>query len=286
MDEKAKNELIKKIATKADVSEEKVLSIANEQIELLNGLLTIEPALLFAANKLGVELKEDEVIAYIPIKDLKTGINEGSIKASVRWVGELKDVQSKTEKGTYQSFGILISDTEGNEGGIFVNATGKNVDKIINAKKGNEIVIRDFILKEYTSNNERKRKIVIHKSTYVNIKQGTFEGKSLNGKEVQISEIQATLIDDPIISNFKLKVYVSNLSEVKQDKNGKDYQLFTGTDEEQNSITIKMFNKSFIELHNDDLIEVSGKASYVEEYNRFEIACFNDKEIKIIESNI
>jgi len=291
-------DLIQRVVEEAKIPVDEVLEKIENRIQKLNGMVTIHGAAPAIAKVYGVV-----VVSLPPL----IAFEEVEIDKFYNVLGRVTDVfntsgSSEVTKGKNKG---VIQDWNLKKITI-MDAVKDEIDVICFNKEGLEIMkdvkVNDIVLFNSVVGSEYKSKIQLKyiktSKVEINLKlpegisfpeaepKKSISGLDMNEKEVQISEIQATLIDDPIISNFKLKVYVSNLSEVNQDKNGKDYQFFTGTDEEQNSITIKMFSKSFVELHNDDLIEVSGKASYVKEYNRFEIACFNDKEIKIIESNI
>jgi hypothetical protein len=282
--------LIRQTSEEANIPIDEVLEEINKKIKAMNMMISIHGAAHAVAKNHGVN-----VISLPPLADF----NDIEVDGFYNILGVVSDVfdtsgKSEVKKGPNK--GVML---EWHLKKITVmNAVTDEIDVVCFDKEGlhklNNVKAKDILLFRSVVADEREGQTQLRyvKSSSVEINPKLPEGISfpepepksrgsnLNGKKITIMDILSTVTEDNSVYNFELNVVVSKLSELKKTKKEKDYQTFTGVDEDGNEIRIKMFNESLVKLNENDNISVNGKADYSEEYG-FGISCFKEGDIKI-----
>ncbi len=186
------NDLIKKIKTKSDLSEEDINNKIKEKMDKLSGLISKEGAAHIIANELGIKIFEE---GKLKIKDILIGMRD------VEFVGKAQQIFNVSEfvrqDGTQGKIGSFILGDE--TGTIRVAAWGDHADNVKKMKQDMIIKIKSGYVRD---NNGRKEVHLGDRSEVILNPEGETvqaikeeeEGERKNIKDLQENDQNVTIL--------------------------------------------------------------------------------------------
>lgn len=142
------NEIIKRVAEKASISEDDVKKKIDAKLVQLAGLISQEGAAQIVANELGVKLVEEST-GMLQIKNVFAGMRSVEVAGKVIRIYEAKEFDTGTRKGKVGS--VFMGDETGNIRVTFWNDQADNIRKI---SVDDIVLIKGAYVRENNGRNE------------------------------------------------------------------------------------------------------------------------------------
>ena len=172
-------QIVERIKTNANISEDEIKERVNAKMKQLSGLISKEGAAHIVANELGIKLF-DSFTGKLQIKNIISGLRSVETIGKVIQTYELREFNTNERQGKVAS--MLIGDETGN---IRAVMWGNQADNIKSIKPGAIVRIVNAYVREnngYTEIhlNDKSQLIINPKNETVEIKQKISERKSIN----------------------------------------------------------------------------------------------------------
>jgi len=151
------SDIISKIQSKTNLSEQEINSRIDKKLDQLSGLISREGAAHIIANELGIKLFE-ETQGKLQIKNILAGMRNVETVGKIQRLFELREFQTETRSGKVAS--MVIGDETGT---IRAVMWGDQADKI-NQMKENDII---KIVGGYVRENQGRKEVHINDRTKI-----------------------------------------------------------------------------------------------------------------------